>query len=390
MSNQGDRQASFRALGGTALNLEGDMLAAFAAASPARTVGTFNERFMLWLQDQTGSAATSLPQLMQLYADGQGVTNWSSVDTVGPVLDLNFLAMGGVLDSRITWSRASTASFFDVTGTLQTAAINTPRFDFDPSAHTLTGLLIEASATNFLLNSGAPVTQTTASLATGTYTLWLVGTGTATSSAGTATATGLGAASAGSPNVFTVTVAGTVVITVAGSPTRFQLENGAGPTSYIPTTAATVTRSADIGTIPIANFPWNPNAGSIAAQFVVGDAAINNQYIVGANVGAEPLFISSTGKINTYDGAAGQAITANSLVVGGVTKAATAWGTSSAAVLNNGTVATNTWNNAIMATAASLKFGTGLGLNPVTQIWLQRVRYANSQLSATQLQALTV
>lgn len=309
---------------------------------------------------------------------------------LSPVLDLPLLS--GVLSSAVTFTRASQATFFDVTGTLQTATTNVPRFDFDPNTHLLNGLLLEESRTNFLLNSGAPVTQTTASLGTGTYTLWVVGTGTATSSAGTATATGLGAATAGSPNVLVVTVAGTITVTITGGPpTRFQLENGANPTSYIPTTGTTATRAADVGTIPVTKFAWNPAAGSTAAEFIVGIAPANNQYIVSTSTqGSNPLFILPTSKVSVYDGAAGQATSGNSFTVGVVSKAASAWGASGAIALNNGTVATSTWNNSIMAATTAINFGTGAGLNPDTQIWLRRVRVWSQMLTNAQLQALTV
>lgn len=75
-------------------------------------------------------------------------------------LDLNFLS--GVLDSRISFTRASTATYFDATGTMQTAAANAPRFDHAPAvvdsptapyANAPLGLLIEESRTNSLPNS---------------------------------------------------------------------------------------------------------------------------------------------------------------------------------------------------------------------------------------------
>lgn len=50
-------------------------------------------------------------------------------------------------------SRASTARYTDSTGTIQTAAANTPRYDYDPTTHTLNGILIEPAATNLLPDS---------------------------------------------------------------------------------------------------------------------------------------------------------------------------------------------------------------------------------------------
>jgi len=94
------------------------------------------------------------------------------------------------------------------------------------------GWLIEEPRINYLLNSTVPATQTTQSLATGTYTLWVNGSGTATPSGGTATITGAAAASNGSPNTFVVTVTGTVVVTVSGSLNAFQLELGGAANVY--------------------------------------------------------------------------------------------------------------------------------------------------------------
>ena len=111
------------------------------------------------------------------------------------------------------------------------------------------GEIDELAATQYLGVTGTPATQTTASLGTGKYCLWVVGSGSATSSAGTATITGGGAATAASPNVFTVTGAGTVTVTVAGTVTFFQLENGAFPTTQIANAGAagtTVTRIKDV------------------------------------------------------------------------------------------------------------------------------------------------
>lgn len=105
--------------------------------------------------------------------------------------------------------------------------------------------LREPAMTNHLLNSSAPVTQTTGSLSTGTYTLWVEGTGSALASAGTATITGAAAASAGSHNTFDVTVAGTVTVTVTGTLTKFQLEKSAKPTSFILTAGAEAVRAVD-------------------------------------------------------------------------------------------------------------------------------------------------
>lgn len=49
-----------------------------------------------------------------------------------------------------TFSRSSTATYFDADGVLQTASVDQPRWDYDPATGSLKGLLIEESRTNLL------------------------------------------------------------------------------------------------------------------------------------------------------------------------------------------------------------------------------------------------
>jgi len=55
----------------------------------------------------------------------------------------------------ITFTRASSATYFDASGTLQTAAVDEPRFDHEVFTGVSRGLLIEESRTNIVLNSQA-------------------------------------------------------------------------------------------------------------------------------------------------------------------------------------------------------------------------------------------
>lgn len=54
------------------------------------------------------------------------------------------------LDPRIAFTRASVGTYFDRNGVLKTAAVNEPRFDFDPVTGYCKGLLIEEARTNLL------------------------------------------------------------------------------------------------------------------------------------------------------------------------------------------------------------------------------------------------
>lgn len=60
------------------------------------------------------------------------------------------------LASTGTFTRSTTATYFDAAGVLQTAAVNTPRFDHDPVTLVPLGLMAENATTNFLAYASTP------------------------------------------------------------------------------------------------------------------------------------------------------------------------------------------------------------------------------------------
>jgi hypothetical protein len=77
--------------------------------------------------------------------------NYSGFGDASLILDFT---NGGALDSRITFTRASTGTYYDSSGVLQSAAVNAPRFDYNPTTRVPLGLLIEEQRTNVDLSSG--------------------------------------------------------------------------------------------------------------------------------------------------------------------------------------------------------------------------------------------
>jgi hypothetical protein len=69
----------------------------------------------------------------------------------GAALYLNLLS--GSLDSRVTFTRSTTATFVGSNGLIQTAAIDAPRFDYNPVTLAPLGLLIEEARTNLITYS---------------------------------------------------------------------------------------------------------------------------------------------------------------------------------------------------------------------------------------------
>jgi hypothetical protein len=165
------------------------------------------------------------------------------------------------------FTRASTATFIGSNGLIQSAAINAARFDHDPITLACKGLLIEESRTNLVFPSDTLTTQTRTVTAVA-HTLSFYGTGTVVlSGVAIATVTGTGAYPTRTTLTFTPT-AGSLILTVTGSVTQAQLEAGAFPTSYIPTTTASVVRSADICSISGADFTsfYNQSEGTLLSQ----------------------------------------------------------------------------------------------------------------------------
>ena len=86
--------------------------------------------------------------------EGEAITPLGTlaIDTITlPIIDADF--MTGVPDG-FTYSRAGTATYINADGNIQTAAIDTPRFERDPLTGRKLGMLIEADdRTNLFLHS---------------------------------------------------------------------------------------------------------------------------------------------------------------------------------------------------------------------------------------------
>ncbi len=223
----------------------------------------------------------------------------------GSTLTLDFTT--GVLDSRLTFTRASTtATYINSSGYVTTAGTNVPRFDHDPTTLAPRGLLVEGAATSLLnwsesfATSGGTnnnwadtsITRTTgqADPANGTTAIRF------TASAGNATVISSAAIGTSAARTFSVwlrrvTGTGNIQYTqnngtnwttqaITSTWTRYsfthtvdhrvgirivtsgdaiemwgaQLEAGSGASSYIPTGASQATRNADECSMTGTNF----------------------------------------------------------------------------------------------------------------------------------------
>lgn len=134
-----------------------------------------------------------------------------------------------------SFSRASTATNSEqISAPFSIIPVNQPRFSGG-------GIVVERAATNILLNSETPATQTVTVTNGFPYTLTSYGTG---SGYAFVSDGGSGTAPIGNPITFT-TQATSVEISVSGDLDGFQLEIGSRSSSFIPTGGAASTRSAE-------------------------------------------------------------------------------------------------------------------------------------------------
>jgi hypothetical protein len=401
----------------------------------------------------------------------------------GPTLNFQF-AGSTTLDPQITFTRASTATYFNSAGVLTSAAINAPRFDYNPSTLAAQGLLIEESRANLFLQSADFTTtwgqtnvtitaNTTASPDGGTNgdTLLINSAGAATNQTSqTFTAgstitisvfakknasnflrieagnlvncwfnlnTGVtGTNSAGSGNVLfsaksiqaisggwyrcvltvttsTITTIGVLLFatntdgtTSSVSSSIFlwgaQLEAGAFPTSYIPTTTTALTRAADVASVNTLS-PWyNASAGTLYAESLTNntvpassfpqqvgfsDGTINNRTIIFTFNSSGTNRVNATGNVGgvqqyTLDSAS------TNVSPGSVAKAAFGYATNDIAFSTNSSAAL-TDTVATIPTVTTLYIGNAnLGGNFYNG-WIRRITYYPRRLSNAELQAIT-
>jgi hypothetical protein len=88
-----------------------------------------------WIKDALWRRAQAVPSLDLRFADNKSLTD----------------AVTG--QSLVTFTRASSGTFTDSAGTLQTAATDVPRFDHNPTTGESLGLLVEEARTNSIRNN---------------------------------------------------------------------------------------------------------------------------------------------------------------------------------------------------------------------------------------------
>lgn len=404
-----------------------------------------------------------------------GLGLWLGTRQVGDGSSLNLNFLSGSLDSRITFTRTTTATFVGSNGLVQSAAINAPRFDYDPVTLAPRGILIEeqrvnrtlrsedftvspwvaaVSGTSTRVNDGAPlgftrglitatsalggIRQTHTGLSSGqVYALSFYTESASTSvqivfengtanfgsshfvtinpSGGTAGAltgfTSVLIQPFGSGYVYTLVTApagGALVaniewrITNSGDSIwlgRPQFEAGGFATSYIPTVASQVTRTADQAAIVAPMFaPWyNQTEGTFVVEAAIPpdrDDPAGNHYFSVSDGGTSNTIraldingtraIISTGGVTQLDSTVGAEPTS-------AVKFALAFATNNAVFCVNGVLGTaDTSVTLPVVNALAIGARGDFSSTSYANGHIRSIKYFPVRLSNAQLQALTV
>jgi hypothetical protein len=193
----------------------------------------------------------------------------------------------------LAFTRASTATRTDASGNIVNVASGVGRIDYRNANGSLSStgrLLLEPQRTNLVFPSDVATTQTKTVTATA-HTLSFYGTGSVTLS-GVATGTLIGTGANNRVALTFTPTAGSLVLTVSGTVTNWQLEAGAFSSTLIQTTTATVTRLADGALKTGISSLIGQTEGVFYTELQIGQ--ITSRPIFGIDIGTTSNYIAAT------------------------------------------------------------------------------------------------
>lgn len=246
-------------------------------------------------------------------------------------------------------------------------------------------------------NTGAAVAKTTntgtsSAKVTNAGTFWRVEITSTNNSTGNVTASVYIAPSVNTDGSATWSVATTGSCVAYGAMLDFITGGSAAfATSYIPTTSASVTRSADVASVGTSQFPYSSTEGTWVAGFQTIFTTTNpaSTGIINFDGSANKLAIYMATGVNytsTFDGTL--RINATGAVTASASKSASAYdGTGRYIVSNGGTVASGTIASGYTS-VSSVGLGGSSGIGSLNG-WIRQITYIPRRLTNAELQART-
>ena len=294
----------------------------------------------------------------------------------------------GAVTSTPNWSftRATVGTAEDLAG-------NIVQFASGEIRRTDRGLLIEGARTNLFLNSATGGTQSV-TVAAVAHTLSFRGTGTVTLT-GTSTAGPLVGSGASTRVTLTFTpTAGSLTLTVSGSVTNVQLEEGAFVSSWIPTAGASVARNLDLAavsspgvTYPLSLFVWidrSSDSGIGSVFFEVDNNTNDERAAIVVNASDQPTASSVDGAVVQSTISIGSA-----LAIGVSAKVAGRYALNDMQAARDGTLGTADTVATLPVTPTFIRFGEIASTGVPAWGYIRRAAIFNTTLTDAQLQAIT-
>ena len=171
-----------------------------------------------------------------------------------------------------------------------------------------------------------------------------------------------------------------------------QTEAGSFPTSYIPTGGSTVTRAADVASLPVERFAYNQAQGSVVVEAVMPPSVISEQFwILGSNTNSARWFYSNSGDIslNAYDGASTSS--ASPLQPSATQKMSIGTDQSTKILCLDGVSGNQTNTTGNISSLTTVFYFGGNSSTPVVNFngHIKHIQYYPKRLSNTELQLLT-
>jgi len=262
-----------------------------------------------------------------------------------------------------TVARNSTATYVGADGLIKTAAIDEPRIEFNPDG-SYKGLLVEPQRTNLVFPSDVATTQTR-TVTAAAHTLSFYGTGQVVlSGVATGTLTGTGA-NERVTLTFTPT-AGSLVLTVTGSVTLWQLEVASTASSYIPTVASTVTRVADVVSKTGASALIGQTEGTIYVELnALGNASVPRGILYltdGSTSNRVAIQYDAAGRLQAIASSAGSTLGSVIFAIQGLSKAVFTYDSSGYKFYVNG-VLRGAFNGNLPTSLSRVDLGNILGVS---------------------------
>ena len=171
-----------------------------------------------------------------------------------------------------------------------------------------------------------------------------------------------------------------------------QVETGSFPTSYIPTSGSTVTRSPDVASLAVSEFGYNQDQFSVVVEsdFFGRDTAVNTLFYIGESSNERLLMYYNSQNIN-YQVKSSGSNQVQKQISGYVSKSACRYKLNDMVLAGDGSItSTDTAANLINGAQNNIYIGRYHHSGAQINGHIKSIQYYPLGLSNAQLQALTV